>query len=63
LVILMPGWYEDFSITDGRYEIYNLPSADPSGWTQVLIDQRVAEQATHYGCDPDVVPPVWEGGE
>jgi len=62
IVVLPPGWYEDFMIEDGRYEIYDLPTSDPQGWTQVLVDQRVAEQATHYGC-PNVVPPVWEGGE
>ncbi len=63
LVVLVPGWYEDFEITDGRYEVYTLPTSDPQGWTQVLVDQRVVEQAAHYGCPSDVVPPVWEGGE
>lgn len=63
IVVLSGGWYENFEILDGRYEIYTLPSSDPTGWTQVLIDQRVVEQATHYGCDSKVVPPVWEGGK
>jgi hypothetical protein len=63
IVVLPVGWYENFSIVDGRYEVYTLPSADPAGWTQVLVDQRVAEQAEHYGCPADKVPPVWEGGE
>lgn len=59
MVVLPSGWYENFEILDGRYEIYTLPSSDPTGWTQVLIDQRVAEQATHYGCDPNATPPTW----
>ena len=63
IVVLSGGWYENFEIMDGRYEVYTLPSSDIDGWTQVLIDQRVAEQATHYGCDSSVVPPVWEGGD
>ena len=63
IVVLSGGWYENFEILDGRYEIYTLPSSDIDGWTKVLIDQRVAEQATHYGCDSNAVPPVWEGGE
>jgi len=63
MVVLPHGWYENFEILDGRYEIYTLPSSDPTGWTKVLVDQRVAEQAAHYGCDPKAVPPVWEGGK
>ena len=63
IVVLSGGWYENFEILDGRYEIYTLPSSDPTGWTKVLVEQRVAEQATHYECPADVVPPVWEGGK
>ena len=63
MAVLNPGWYEDFQILDGRYEIYTLPSKDPAGWREVLIQQRVAEQAKHYGCSANAVPPVWEGGE
>lgn len=63
IVVLSGGWYENFKILDGRYEIYDLPSSDIDGWTKVLVDQRVAEQAAHYGCSADAVPPVWEGGE
>ncbi len=63
LVVLVSGWYEDFEITDGRYEVYDLPAADPSGWAEVLLSQRIEEQATHYGCPADKVPPVWEGGK
>jgi len=59
--ILSSGWYEDFRMVDGRYEVYSLPSSDPTGWTQVLVDQRVAEQAEHYGCPADKVPPTWDG--
>lgn len=63
MVVLPSGWYENFEILDGRYEIYTLPSSDPDGWTKVLVEQRVAEQAAHYGCPADAVPPVWEGGK
>lgn len=63
IVVLSNGWYEDFRIVDGRYEIYTVPSTDVDGWTQVLINQRIAEQAEHYGCSADVIPPVWEGGK
>lgn len=59
LVILVPGWYEDFEITDGRYEVYDLPSTDPSGWAAVLLSQRIAEQADHYGCPAQKTPPSW----
>lgn len=59
IVILPPGWYENFQMLDGRYEIYDLPSSDIAGWTEVLVSQRVAEQATHYGCPADKTPPTW----
>jgi hypothetical protein len=63
IVVLSGGWYENFKILDGRYEIYTLPSSDPAGWTKVLVEQRVAEQAAHYGCGPKAVPTIWEGGK
>ncbi len=50
LVVLPPGWYENFSIEDGRYEVYNVPSSDYEGWVEVLVSQRVKEQAEHYAC-------------
>lgn len=59
LVILVPGWYEDFEITDGRYEVYDLPATDPSGWAAVLLSQRIEEQADHYGCPAEKTPPSW----
>jgi hypothetical protein len=61
MVVLMPGWYENFSIEDGRYEVYTVPSTDVDGWTQVLVSQRVVEQAAHYGCPADADPPIWDG--
>ena len=50
LVILTPGWYENLLILDGRYEVYDVPSADYSGWVEVLGQQRAEEQAAHYSC-------------
>lgn len=57
LVVLEPGWYENFEVTDGRYEVYDVPSSDYIGWVKVLVADatqgRVAEQAAHYGCPAD----------
>lgn len=50
LVILTPGWYENLQVTDGRYEVYDVPSSDYSGWVGVLGQQRADEQANDYGC-------------
>lgn len=51
LVILTPGWYENLAITDGRYEVYDVPSGDYTGWVKVLGQQRADEQTADYGCD------------
>ncbi len=50
LVLLTPGWYENLQVTDGRYEVYDVPSSDYSGWVKVLGQQRADEQAKDYGC-------------
>lgn len=50
LVWLRQGWYPAFRITDGRYEVYDLPATDPEGWIRVLAEQRAAEQAANYDC-------------
>lgn len=50
LVMLTPGWYENLSITDGRFEVYDVPSSDYPGWVGVLGQQRADEQAADYGC-------------
>lgn len=62
LVILTPGWYENLLILDGRYEVYDVPSADYSGWVEVLGQQRAEEQATHYSCPSKSFEdiPQWE---
>lgn len=61
LVWLQPGWYPAFRITDGRYEVYNLPVSDPAGWIKVLVEQRAQEQATNYSCPSKTFNdvPVW----
>jgi len=62
LVWLKPGWYENLAITDGRYEIYDLPEDDQEDWIKVLVEQRAAEQASDYQCpekESDEVP-VWD---
>lgn len=50
LVILTPGWYENLQVTDGRYEVYDVPFSDYPGWVKVLGQQRADEQAKDYGC-------------
>ena len=62
LVILTPGWYENLLILDGRYEVYDVPSADYSGWVEVLGQQRAEEQAAHYSCPSKSFEdiPQWE---
>lgn len=62
LVILTPGWYENLLVLDGRYEVYDVPSADYPGWVEVLGQQRAEEQASHYGCPSKSFEdiPQWE---
>jgi hypothetical protein len=62
LVILTPGWYENLQVTDGRYEVYDVPSSDYLGWVKVLGQQRADEQAKDYGCPAKSFQdlPVWE---
>lgn len=50
LVILRSGWYENLWFLDGRYEVYDVPSADHEGCIEVLATQRANEQAANYGC-------------
>ncbi|MCC6710754.1 MAG: hypothetical protein IT416_00135 [Candidatus Pacebacteria bacterium] len=50
MTVLTPGWYENVGIEDGRFEVYDVPSSDYPGWVEVLVAQRVEEQADHYGC-------------
>jgi hypothetical protein len=51
LVILNQGWNGNLGITDGRYEIYNLPAfGEIKDWMRKLGNERAAEQAAHYGC-------------
>ncbi len=50
LVLLTPGWYENLQVTDGRYEVYDVPSSDYPGWVKVLGNQRADEQAKDYKC-------------
>ncbi|MCM8820035.1 MAG: hypothetical protein NC925_04475, partial [Candidatus Omnitrophica bacterium] len=59
LVVLRPGWYENVRY-EGRYEIYNLPLNDREGWRKVLINQRIQEQATNYGCPVSGPDAVWD---
>ena len=63
MVLLEEGWYENFSIVDGRYEIYDLPSSDPEGWIEVLATERVGEQHNHYGCPAEKQIPIWSPAE
>ena len=37
-------------MTDGRYEVYDVPSSDYPGWVEVLGQQRADEQSKDYGC-------------
>jgi len=62
LVILTPGWYENLEMLDGRYEVYDVPSSDYSGWVGVLGQQRADEQEVHYGCPEKSFAdlPQWE---
>lgn len=62
LVILTPGWYENLQVQDGRYEVYDVPSSDYSGWIKVLGQQRADEQAKDYGCPTRTFDdiPQWE---
>jgi hypothetical protein len=60
LVALEEGWASRVRITDGRYEVYNIPQNDPVGWKAVLTEQRVTEQASHYGCPSVKTVPVWD---
>ena len=62
LVILTPGWYENLQVTDGRYEVYDVPSSDYPGWVKVLGQQRADEQAGDYRCPARVFQniPQWE---
>ena len=50
IAVLMPGFYPEFTILDGRYEIYNLPGIQQDSWTKKLVSERVQEQTAHYGC-------------
>lgn len=54
LVLLESGFYPDLRIIDGRYEVYTLPTVDQDGWKTVLVTERAAEQAAHYGCPEGV---------
>lgn len=62
LLILTPGWYENFQVLDGRYEVYDVPSDDYNGWVEVLGQQRADEQAANYGCPAKSFEdlPQWE---
>jgi hypothetical protein len=62
LVILTPGWYENLQVQDGRYEVYDVPSSDYTGWVKVLGQQRADEQAKDYGCPAKSFQdlPQWE---
>lgn len=62
LVILTPGWYENIQVTDGRYEVYDVPSSDYPGWVKVLGQERADEQAGDYGCPTRMFQniPQWE---
>lgn len=50
LTVLQQGWYPNFVILDGRYEIYDLPGIQQNDWQRKLVAERVAEQAAHYSC-------------
>lgn len=60
LVVLLPGWYEKFTLTDGRYEVYDLPNSNREFWIKDLARQRAEEQANHYACSLKTDVPVWE---
>lgn len=60
LVVLLPGWYEKLSLTDGRYEVYDLPSSAQDFWIRDLARQRMEEQQNHYGCSEKKDVPVWD---
>lgn len=60
LVVLLPGWYEKLSLTDGRYEVYDLPSSAQDFWIRDLARQRMEEQQNHYGCSEKKDIPVWD---
>jgi hypothetical protein len=62
LVILTPGWYENFQVLDGRYEVYDIPSNDYDGWVEVLGQQRADEQSANYSCPTKTFEdlPQWE---
>lgn len=49
-VELKPGWYPNFYILDGRYEIRSLPAVNADFWKQKLTLDGLAEQGAHYGC-------------
>jgi hypothetical protein len=50
-VVLFPGWYENFTIDDGRFTVYDVPSADYEGWIiNDLVPGLVADQAEHHSC-------------
>lgn len=61
LIILLPGWYENLKIVDGRFEIYNISNADRAGWIRVLALQRANEQKAKYGCPQKTIEdiPQW----
>lgn len=54
LVVLDKGLFDGLLVTDGRLEVYNVPAADPDGWSRNLVAERAEEQAKNYGC------PTWE---
>ena len=60
LVVLLPGWYEKFTLTDGRYEVYDLPVGNQDFWIKDLARQRAEEQQNHYGCSEKKDVPVWD---
>lgn len=50
LVGLMPGFYQDLAIVDGRYIVYHLPERDQDGWANVLVEQWSKMQEQAYDC-------------
>lgn len=53
LIALSPGYYYGIAVTDGRWEVYNLPNSDPldpTGWSKVLAEQAMQVEHQLYDC-------------
>lgn len=61
VVLKSDSWFENLHLVDARFEVYNLPAVDSTGWIRVLTEQRIAEQRDDYGCPAKNVVdvPIW----